>query len=95
MRGGAPLLLAAGTLAEDAGPDATFAAVWSEISPAPSGVPVAQLGARRELGGAAVLSAPKPFPWRTTALWAVLAGGALVVGGMAVRLAREMQRKPP
>jgi hypothetical protein len=28
-------------------------------------------------------------------LWAVLVGGALVVGGMAVRLAREMQRKPP
>ena len=95
MRGGAPLLLAAGTLAEDAGPDPTFAAVWSEISPTPSGVPVAQLGARRDLGGVAALAAPKPFPWRTAALWAVLVGGALVVGGMAVRLAREMQRKPP
>lgn len=42
MRGGAPLLLAAGTLAEDAGPDPTFAAVWSDISPAPTGTPRAR-----------------------------------------------------
>jgi hypothetical protein len=93
-RGGAPFLLAAGTRAEDAGPDSTFAAVWSEISPAPGGIPVAQLGTRRELGGAAVLVAPKVFPWRTTALWAVLVGGVVVVGVMAVRLAREMKQKP-
>jgi len=90
--GGAPYLLVAGTTADEAGPDATFAAVWSEISPQPRAVTLARLGARRELGGAAALTAPKPFPWRTTALWAVLVGGALVVGTMAVRLAREMQR---
>ena len=90
--GGAPFMLVAGTAAEGAGPDPTFAAVWSEISLEPRSVALARLGARRELGGTAALTAPKPFPWRTTALWAVLVGGALVVGVMAVRLAREMQR---
>lgn len=44
------------------------------------------LGARRELGGPAALVAPRQFPWR----WAALCGGVLVVGFMAVRLAREM-----
>lgn len=91
---GAPFMLVAGTTAEEAGPDPTFAAVWSEISSEARAVPLARLGARRELGGAASLTAPQPFPWRTTVLWAVLVGGALVVGGMAVRLAREMQQKP-
>jgi len=90
---GAPFMLVAGTVA-DAGPDPTFAAVWSELLPQPGSVPLARLGPRRELGGAAALTAPKPFPWRTTVLWAVLVGGALVVGVMAVRLAREMHAKP-
>ncbi len=94
-RGSGPWWLVAGTLADEAGPDPTFAAVWSEIAPRPRAVPIATLGARRELGGPAALRAPRPFPWRTAALWAVLVGGVLVVGGMAVRLAREMQRKPP
>jgi hypothetical protein len=92
--GGAPYLLAAGTLAEEAGPDATFASVWSELTPPASTVPLAALGARRELGGPAALVAPWFFPWRTAALWTVLVGGVLVVGGMAVRLAREMRSKP-
>ena len=48
------------------------------------------LGARRELGGPAALVAPRQFPWRLAALWAALCGGVLVVGFMAVRLAREM-----
>jgi hypothetical protein len=34
------------------------------------------------------------FPWRTAALWTVLIGGVLVVGAMAVRLAREMRSQP-
>jgi hypothetical protein len=90
-RGSAPYLLAAGTLAEDAGPDPTLASVWSALeSPAPA-VPLATLGARRELGGPAALVAAKPFPWRTISLWAVLIVGVLVVGTMAVRLAREMR----
>jgi len=92
--GGAPYLLVAGTLAEEAGPDPTFASVWSELPSAPDAVPQAQLGARRELGGAAALNAPRVFPWRTAALWTVLIGGVLVVGTMAVRLAREMHSKP-
>jgi len=88
-------LLAAGTLAEDAGPDPTLASVWSALeSPAPA-VPLATLGARRELGGPAALVAAKPFPWRTISLWAVLIVGVLVVGTMAVRLAREMRSPTP
>lgn len=88
--GEAPYLLAAGTLAQGAGPDSTFAAVWSERRLAAS-VARASLGARVELGGRAALEAP--FPWRTAGLWAVLVAGALAVVGMAVRLAREMTNK--
>jgi hypothetical protein len=90
-RGAAPYLLAAGTLAPEAGPDVPFASVWTELQPAAAVVPPARLGARRELGGPAALVAPWQFPWRKTALWAALCGGVLVVGFMAVRLAREMQ----
>lgn len=90
-RSAGPYLLAAGTLAPAAGPDATFAAVWTEVRPGATAVPQARLGARRELGGPAALVVPRPFPWRKSALWAVLCGGVLVVGFMAVRLAREMQ----
>jgi hypothetical protein len=94
-RGAGPWWLVAGTLAEEAGPDPTFAAVWAEIAPTPRTVPIATLGARQEFGGSAARRASRPFPWRTAALWGVLIGGVLVVGGMAVRLAREMERKPP
>jgi hypothetical protein len=91
-RGGSPpYLLAAGTLANEAGPDPAFAAVWSELNDAAVTVPLAQLRERRELAGAAALVAPWRFPWRTAALWVVLCGGVLVVGWMAVRLAREKQ----
>jgi hypothetical protein len=92
--GGAPYLLAAGTLAEEAGPDATLAAVWSRLEPPAEVVPLATLGARRELGGPAALVAARPFPWRTAALWTVLVAGVLVVAAMAVRLAREMRSQP-
>jgi hypothetical protein len=90
--GGAPYLLVAGTLADEAGPDATLSSVWSALDPTAITVPLATLGQRRELGGDAVLVAPRVFPWRAAALWAVLIVGVLVVGAMAVRLAREMQR---
>jgi hypothetical protein len=93
-RGGAPYLLAAGTLAQEAGPDPTLAAVWSALTPPAGDVPRASLGVRRELGGAAALAVERPFPWRTTALWAVLVAGVLVVAAMAVRLARDMRRQP-
>lgn len=89
--GGAPYLLAAGTLVEDAGPDPTLAQVWQRLTPPADVVPFASLGARRELGGPAALVAERPFPWRTFTLWAVLIAGVLVVGAMAVRLAREMR----
>ena len=61
-RGGAPYLLAAGTLAEEAGPDATLASVWSALEPPADVVPLATLGARRELGGAAALVARAAVP---------------------------------
>lgn len=94
VSGGAPYLLAAGTLLDEAGPDATLAAVWSELEPPADAVPLAVLGQRRELGGAAALVAARPFPWRTATLWAVLVVGVLVVATMAVRLAREMRSQP-
>jgi hypothetical protein len=87
--GTAPYLLAAGTLAPEAGPDSTFAAVWREL-PTGRPPPLAELGERRELGGAAALRVPYAFPWRATLLWTVLGGGALAVAWMAVRLAREL-----
>jgi hypothetical protein len=90
-RGAAPYLLVAGTLADEAGPDATLSSVWSALDPTDVTVPLAPLGARRELGGGAALVAPTVFPWRTAALWTVLVVGVLVVGAMAVRLAREMR----
>ncbi len=81
-------------MAEEAGPDATLSSVWSALTPPADVVPFATLGARRELGGAAALVAVRPFPWRTAALWSVLIAGVLVVGTMAVRLAREMRSQP-
>jgi hypothetical protein len=89
-RSSGPYLLAAGTLTAEAGPDAAFAAVWRQV-PVVAAVPEAGVGARRELGGPAVLVLPRQFPWRLAALWAALGGGVLVVAWMAVRLAREMR----
>ena len=94
VSGGAPYLLAAGTLTDEAGPDATLAQVWSRLTPPADVVPFAALGARRELGGPAALIAARVFPWRTAALWGVLILGVLVVATMAVRLAREMRSQP-
>lgn len=91
--GRAPYLLAAGTLSEEAGPDTTLASVWATLD-RPAEVPLAALGARRELGGPDALVARRLFPWRTATLWSVLIGGVLVVGAMAVRLAQEMRRQP-
>jgi hypothetical protein len=92
--GGAPYLLAAGTLVEEAGPDATLSSVWQQLEPSAGAVEVATLGQRRELGGAAALVPEWRFPWRAAALWTVLIGGVLVVGAMAVRLARDMRSQP-
>jgi hypothetical protein len=83
-------LLAAGTLLEAAGPDTTLASVWAALDQ-PSAVPRAGLGARRELGGPDALVEVASFPWRLSLLWTVLVAGVLVVGTMAVRLAREMR----
>ena len=88
--GSCPSCGAAGTLSEGAGPDPTLASVWATLD-RPTAVPLASLGARRELGGPDALVAASSFPWRLGLLWTVLIVGVLVVGTMAVRLAREMR----
>jgi hypothetical protein len=87
-------LLAAGTLAPEAGPDSTFAAVWRAL-PGTGAPPRAALGELRELGGTAALRAPYAFPWRVTLLWIALGCGVLVVAWMAIRLARELGSQRP
>jgi len=91
--GAPPYLLAAGTRIAEAGPDATFAAVWRRLAPGPAPAR-ATLGPLRELGGGGALVVPVVFPWRTAALWIVLVAGVVAVAFMAVRLAREMHDKP-
>lgn len=55
--------------------------------------PLAALGARSDVGGAAALLAPKvPFDWTKPVLWIVLIGGALLVAGMALSLLRQSKR---
>jgi hypothetical protein len=92
--GAAPYLLAAGTLAKEAGPDGTLAQVWSRLEPPAETVAFATLGERRDLGGPDALRAVRAFSWRMLALWAVLIGGVLVVATMAVRLVQEMRSQP-
>lgn len=93
--GRAPYLLAAGTLVDAAGPDPTFADVWRQLRPAGTPLEQATLRSLEELGGAAALVPPFELPWRSLVLWTVLGAGVLAVASMAVRLAREMQQKPP
>jgi hypothetical protein len=90
--GTAPYMLVAGTLAIDAGPDRTFAQVWSQLRPSAAASQAAGVGPRVELGGAAALQAPFEFPWRRVLLWLVLGAGVLAVAAMAVRLARDMSK---
>jgi len=86
-----PYLLAAGTLLDEAGPDRTFASVMTALDQDDSGIASAQLGRRIELGGAAALSPPYAFPWRSVILWVALLAAVGTVGWMAVRLARDMK----
>lgn len=52
----------------------------------------ASVGESVVLGGDAALRPPAaPLPWRQMILWAVLAGGVLLLGWMAWRLHREMR----
>ncbi len=92
--GAPPYLLAAGTLAEGAGADRNFAAVFGALAPGAAAVGPARLGQRRELGGPAAVQAPIAFPWRSALLWAALALGVLLVAAMAVSLVRELRREP-
>jgi len=54
-------------------------------------VPVAGVSHAVVLGGEARLEPPPPpFPWQRWVLWSVLVAGALLLGGMAWRLWRQM-----
>ena len=88
--GQAPYQLVGGTLAEEAGPDPTLAAVMKALSPDESKIATARLGRRVNLGGPGVLEIPTEFPWRTVYLWVALFAAAAVVGFMALKLARDM-----
>lgn len=90
--GAAPFMLVAGTLADGAGPDATFASVWSELERAGGAALPATAGARVELGGAAALEPPFVFPWRSALLVGVLTAAVLAVAWMALRLGRDLFR---
>ena len=57
-------------------------------------LPTATLGSRGELRGRAALEPviePEGIPVRTIALWTVLLSSVAIVGGLALRLAREMR----
>lgn len=54
-------------------------------------LPTATLGSRLSLRGQAALEPDTSYPIRTLALWAVLLGSVAIVGGLALRLAREMR----
>jgi len=58
--------------------------------------PLAALGPRTDEAGPSALDAPKvPYDWTKPLLWAVLALGALVVGGMAFSLLRQGREGEP
>jgi predicted MFS family arabinose efflux permease len=65
----------------------------SALDPGKTKVSTASLSARTVLGGPAALVIPTEFPWRTVYLWVALLAAVLVIGFMAVRLAREMLAK--
>jgi hypothetical protein len=53
----------------------------------------AAVGERVVLGGEDRLRlGPRPIPWRTVVLWAVLVGGVLLLAGMAIGLMRQMNK---
>jgi hypothetical protein len=85
-----PYQLVGGTLSDDAGPDATFAAVMGALDPDTVKVAIARLSTRAQLGGPAALEIPTEVPWRTIYFWLALLAAVLIVGFMAVRLARDM-----
>lgn len=55
-----------------------------------SAIAIASTGAAQVRGGDAVMHAPVPRPWRQWLLWSVLIAGVALLGGMALRLVRQM-----
>lgn len=98
-RGDGPFQLAYGSI--DAVPaEAAVESILPVIaSPGGGGslvrISTAKLGALAPLGGEGKRTLPPaPFPWKVYVLWAVLGAGVLVLGFMAMRLARETKRQP-
>jgi hypothetical protein len=88
-RGEPPYVLAVGS-ARARRPDHPVAALLGTLRERSGAEPVlgdARLGAETELGGEALLR--PPLPWTLWLLWAALVGGALLVIGMVLRLARS------
>jgi len=58
--------------------------------------PLAKLGAAKASAGDAALKvAPPPVPWRRWLLWAILVGGAALIGALAISLLRGAKTPPP
>ena len=94
--GAGPYSLLAGSYAAQRG-DYPVDAALEKMRPADAAAdwqpPLAALGARSDVGGAAALLPPKvPFDWTKPLLWLVLIGGALLVAGMALSLLRQSKR---
>ncbi len=98
-RGAGPFLLAYGSATAqpaDTPLDSMLAAVRRGDDGLRIAVAAAALGPERVLGGESRRRAPAPpFPWRSAILWAVLAGGVLALGAMALRLMRETREPDP
>jgi hypothetical protein len=57
--------------------------------------PVATLGPARASAGETALHSPAPpLPWRRWLLWAILAGGALLIAGLSLSLLRGEKPRP-
>lgn len=90
-RGRGPFVLAFGSEAAKAGalPVTTLIPGYEVARELPANIVVARAGPRTELGGPE--RRQKPPDVKRWALWATLVLGALVLGGMAWRLSREMK----
>ena len=97
-RGARPFTLAFGS-ATAVPSEVPVAALTSVAGPSRGGATIriddASLGTSLEAGGPSRLQPPpKPFPWKSVVLRMVLVVGAVALGFMAVRLAREMGKGP-
>lgn len=97
-RGQGPWLLAWGSRAAPAAALPPESLIPGYTAALPSTLPLARLGAPVTLGGESRLHDPGPAErqaqWRARALWALLLLGVAVLGGLAVKLWRDLRAKP-